>query len=346
MANLVIAAGPRATPRLVAFGYAAPADTETTFMFRPMMTLARVCSTLIFVGLVGLGAAAQQPARGGGGGRGQGPQTVPDGGFFFVQLSDTQFGFSNNDLDIVQDTANAEFAVATINRLKPAFVVVKGDLVNKPGDAAQMAEYRRIVGLVDAAIPVYHVAGNHDIENEPTVASLEAYRRATGPDRYTFRYGSVLGIVLNSTVIHSPLRVAGELAAQDEWLRAQLTSPRPAGVRHVVVFQHHPPFLERADEPDQYFNLPLVRRTPMLDLLRSNGVQLVVSGHLHRSAEATDAGLTSIVTGPVGRPLGGQSGFRIFVVTDESITSRYYGFGEMPYRIGPAPARGRAAADR
>lgn len=305
---------------------------------------ARVYATAVLASLLCIAAVAQQPARGGGGGRGLGPQTIPDGGFFFVQLSDTQFGFSNNDVDFVQDTANAEFAVATVNRLKPAFVVVTGDLVNKPGDVAQLAEYRRIVGLIDPGIPVYHVSGNHDVENEPTPASLAAYRETIGPDRFTFRAGSLLGLVLNSTIIHSPTHVADELAAQEQWLRGQLAGARPDGVRHLIVFQHHPAFLERADEPDQYFNLPLVRRTPLLDLLRSAGVQYVVAGHLHRSAEATDVGITSVVTGPVGRPLGGQSGFRIFVVTDDAITSRYYAFGEMPYRIGPAAARGRGGS--
>ncbi len=288
-------------------------------------------------------APAAGAARGAGPGRG-GPQTIPPGGFFFIQLSDTQFGFSNNDIDFVQDTVNAEFAIATVNRLKPAFVIVTGDLVNKPGDAAQMAEYRRITAKLDPSIPLYNVSGNHDIENEPTAASLAAYRKAVGPDYYTFRSGSLLGIVLNSTVIHSPTQVPGDLDAQDRWLRAELSKARPDGVRHVVVFQHHPYFLEKADEADQYFNVPLVRRAPMLDQFRGAGIQLLVSGHLHRSTEGTDAGLTSIVTGPVGRPLGGQSGFRAFVVTDDAITSRYYGLGEMPYRIGPAAARGQGPA--
>jgi predicted MPP superfamily phosphohydrolase len=287
----------------------------------------------------GSGAAPSAP-RGQGAG-GPGPQTVPEGGFFFVQMSDTQFGFSNNDLDFIQDTASAEFAVATINRLKPAFVIVTGDLVNKPGDAAQVAEYQRIMAKIDPAIPRYHVAGNHDVENEPTAASLAAYRKTFGSDYYTFRSGSLLGIVLNSTVIHSPQHVPDELAAQDRWVRDEVASARSSGARHVVIFQHHPWFLEKADEADQYFNIPLARRAPYLSLFREAGITRLVSGHLHRSTEATDAGLTSIVTGPVGRPLGGQSGFRIFVVTDTDITSRYYGFGEMPYRLGPPATRGR-----
>lgn len=49
--------------------------------------------------------------------------------------------------DFAQEAANFEFAIATANRLKPRFVIVTGDLVNKPGDAAQTAEYLRISQL-------------------------------------------------------------------------------------------------------------------------------------------------------------------------------------------------------
>jgi predicted MPP superfamily phosphohydrolase len=288
-------------------------------------------------------AGRPQGPGGAGPGRGAAPLTVPQGGFFFVQLSDTQFGFSNNDIDFIQDTVNAEFAIATVNRLKPAFVVVTGDLINKPGDAAQNAEYQRIMAKLDKAIPLYNISGNHDIENEPTAAALAHYRKLYGRDYYTFRHGSLLGIVLNSTVIHSPQHVPNELAEQDTWLRAEVERAKSSGAKHVIVFQHHPWFLEKADEADQYFNIPLARRTPLLDLFRASGIQYLVSGHLHRSTEATDGGLTTVVTGPVGRPLGGQSGFRIFVVTETDVTHRYYGLGEMPYRIGPPMARGQGA---
>ena len=55
--------------------------------------------------------------------------------FFFIQLTDPQLGMFTDNKDFVQETANFEFAVAAVNRLKPAFVVITGDLVNKPGDA-------------------------------------------------------------------------------------------------------------------------------------------------------------------------------------------------------------------
>src|SRR4051812_32928891 len=105
----------------------------------------------------------------------------------FLQMSDTQFGMYTKDVDFVQETANYEFAVANANRLKPRFVIVCGDLVNKAGDAAQIAEYKRISGKLDPAVKLYQVAGNHDVGNEPTPESLAAWREKFGRDYYSFR---------------------------------------------------------------------------------------------------------------------------------------------------------------
>jgi hypothetical protein len=135
-----------------------------------------------------------------------------DGASFFVQLSDPQFGMYANDANFVQETANFEFVVANVNRLRPAFVVVCGDLVNKPGDAAQIAEYRRIAGKLDQSIPLYNVAGNHDVGNEPTPASLAAYRHTFGPDYYTFQSGDLFGFVLDSSLIQHPEKAPEEAA--------------------------------------------------------------------------------------------------------------------------------------
>jgi len=253
--------------------------------------------------------------------------------FFFIQLSDPQFGMYSADKEFAQETANFEFAVATVNRLKPAFVVITGDLVNKAGDAAQIAEYERIKAKVSRGIPVYDMPGNHDVENAPTPESLAAYR-ARARDHYVFSHGGFTGVVLNSSLIHTPDKAAAEASEQIEWLHETLASARDAGARRIVVFQHHPWFLKSADEPDQYFNIPIVRRTPMLRLFRESGVRLVVSGHLHQNAGAVVNGLEAVVTGPVGKPLGdARSGLRIFLVADAGITHKYYDLGSLPTAI-------------
>jgi 3',5'-cyclic AMP phosphodiesterase CpdA len=269
--------------------------------------------------------------------------------FFFIQLSDPQLGMFTNNRDFTQDAVNFEFAVAAVNRLKPAFVVITGDLVNKPGDAAQITEYRRIVGKISPAIPVYNIAGNHDVENVPNPASLAAYEKVFGPDRFTFRHGGIVGIVLNSSVIHSPQESAVQLAAQDAWLRTELAKARAEQPRHIVVFQHHPWFIANAGEADQYFNIPIARRAAYLALFREYGVRYLFCGHYHRNAEARDGEIENVTSGPVGKPLGGaKSGLRVAIVRDDRIEHRYYELGDLPVTVelNPVAPKAKAAAAR
>src|SRR5687767_8739406 len=112
------------------------------------------------------------------------------GDYFFIQLADTQFGMFTSNRDFVQETANYEFVVANINRLRPRFVIICGDLINKETDPAQTAEYLRITAKIDKSIPLYAVAGNHDVGNEPTPELLAYYRKHFGPDRYSFVQGN------------------------------------------------------------------------------------------------------------------------------------------------------------
>lgn len=254
--------------------------------------------------------------------------------FFFIQLSDPQFGMFTGNKGFEQETANFEFAVATVNRLQPAFVVITGDLVNASGHKEQIAEYQRIVGMIDPAIPTYSLVGNHDIENVPTPESIAAYKEIFGSDYFTFRHDDFVGIALNSMLIHSPEHTAEELEEQKRWLKVELERARDEEARHIVIFQHHPWFLRSVDEPDQYMNIPSERRKGYLELFREFGVEYLFSGHLHNNAIARDGEIEAITTGPVGKPLGtGKSGLRVAIVRDNKIEHRYYHFGEIPNRI-------------
>jgi len=94
--------------------------------------------------------------------------------WFFAVLADPQIGMFAHDQNFAQETANFEFAVANLNRLHPRFVVICGDLVNRPGDPAEIAEYKRVLQKLDPSIPVYNVAGNHDVGDVPTPATIDA----------------------------------------------------------------------------------------------------------------------------------------------------------------------------
>lgn len=256
--------------------------------------------------------------------------------FFFIQLSDPQFGMFTNNADFAQESANFAFAVATINRLQPAFVVVTGDLVNKARDAAQLAEYKRLTAQVDAKTPVYNVVGNHDVGNEPDPTSLAAWKEQFGPDHYAFRYGNLVGIVLNSNLISAPQRAPRLYEEQEKWLREELGKAKTEGAEHIVVFQHHPWFVHMPDEPNSYWNIPLARRSQYLALFHESNVKYLFSGHYHRNAVGRDGDIEAVTTGAVGKPLGdGKSGLRIVVVSDNKLEHRFYDFGELPSRVDP-----------
>lgn len=273
-------------------------------------------------------AGAPRPA----GARAQAHETPP---FFFVQMSDPQFGMFTKDKDFAQETVNFEMALATMNRWKPAFVVITGDLVNKAGNVAQIAEFQRVRTKLNRAIPLYVAAGNHDVENEPTPATVAAYVRRFGRDYYSFTSHSLAGIVLNSTLIHKPEKAAELYEKQLAWLRGELQRLRASGARHVVVFQHHPWFLDNATEADQYFNIPAGRRSLHLGLFHEFGVKYLFSGHYHRNAAGRDGDIEMTTSGPVGMPLGDltQSGLRVVIVRDSGLSHRYYALGELPNQI-------------
>jgi DNA repair exonuclease SbcCD nuclease subunit len=249
----------------------------------------------------------------------------------FIQMSDPQFGMYTKDKDFAQETANFEFAIATANRLQPAFVVITGDLINKPGDAAQAAEYKRIASKLNPKIKLFSVAGNHDVGNEPTQESLAQYRERFGPDYYSFRVGDVAGVVLNSNLEKGAEKVPAEAARMESWFRNELEQVKLSGAKHIIVFQHISLFLKDANEKDAYFNIPKAVRERYLRLLHEYGVEQVFAGHYHRNELGRDGDLEMVTSAPVGMPLGGaKSGLRVVTVKDGTVTHKFYDFGDLP----------------
>jgi 3',5'-cyclic AMP phosphodiesterase CpdA len=257
------------------------------------------------------------------------------GPFFFVQIADTQLGMIESNEGWDQETDLFERAVVAINRLRPRFVIMSGDMVNQPvggpAHAAQAAEFQRIARGIDPAIPLLSVCGNHDLGNCPTPEALAAYRQEFGDDKYSFWVGGVCGVVLNSNLYWDPSGAPKEQARQKAWFAQRLKAAREAGAKQLLVFQHHSWFLEKPDEPDQYFTIPRVRRDPALALMREAGVRATFAGHYHRNAHGWDGDLEMITTSAVGQPLGSDpSGLRVVKVFEDRIEHAYYGLDDVP----------------
>ena len=156
--------------------------------------------------------------------------------FYFVQLSDTHWGFSGPKAN--PDAANTlKKAVAAVNSLeqKPDFVVFTGDLTHTTDDPklrrARMAEFRDIVSALTVK-EVRFMPGEHD-------ASLdrgEAYQEFFGKLYYTFDHKGVHFIALDN--VSDPNAAIG--AEQLAWLKQDLKQLRPG--TPIAVLTHRPLF--------------------------------------------------------------------------------------------------------
>ena len=112
--------------------------------------------------------------------------------FFFMQLADTQYGFWKQNQSWEEERDLARQTIAHINRLKPAFVVVCGDIVNAWPDSEekvqkdQFNDFKEDFQAIDESIPLVCVCGNHDVGNTPTRATIKQYTDQLGDDYLRF----------------------------------------------------------------------------------------------------------------------------------------------------------------
>lgn len=205
--------------------------------------------------------------------------------FTFVKMGDPQIGFT----DYQEDLARFERAVDQVNEMKPAFVVICGDLVNT-ANRKSFEDFNRAKARL--GVPCYCAPGNHDLGNDPTPASLKIYREFLGRDYFAFESHGCVFLVLNTQIWKSPL--PSETEAQDAWLEQQLSKAREKG-SPLFVIQHYPPFVKSPDETNAYFNLPRERRQELLTAFERSGVRAVLAGHTHTMTE-TAYGPVRIVT--------------------------------------------------
>jgi len=135
-----------------------------------------------------------------------------------------------------------------VNELRPAFVIVCGDLVNAHPDIypsldvkveeKQVEAFKEVMSELEDSIPLVCVCGNHDVGNTPTPEYMERYRKRFGDDYFSFWIRGIKCIVLNMQLYSDPSRAMEEYEAQNAWFRAELAEGK--GAAHVLVFGHIP----------------------------------------------------------------------------------------------------------
>ena len=234
----------------------------------------------------------------------------------FVQVCDTQLGMGGYEADKIR----FQLAVDAINALKVDWVVVCGDLVNNGNDDQAVADFKALAK--GFTMPVYLAPGNHDVGNEPTVESLERYRKLQGPDYYAATQHGLKLLIVNTQLWKAPVREESE--KHDAWFRAELEASEVAGTPTMIV-SHYPPFVATADEPDDYYNLPPEKRVTILAQVKAAGVKAWLAGHVHKNLVLDYEGMPVVASATTSRNFDGAPfGFRIWDLgTDGTLTHRY-----------------------
>ena len=251
----------------------------------------------------------------------------PESPWFFIQLTDPQFGMFDNNAGFEKETVLYEKAVTKINKLNPDFVVITGDFVNDKNSAAQIAEFKRITAIINQSIPVYYSPGNHDIGQIPDKESLKKYKKNYGSDRFSFKHNESTFIGFNTGLIKAKLEKPEQ--KQFNWLKKKLRQSQNS--QHIILFTHYPFFNKTLDEPTSYSNIDKEFREKYLRLFSKNRVSAVFSGHFHNNSLSSYGNLQLVTTSALGKPLGeASSGFRIVKVYRDKIEHEYYGLENLP----------------
>ncbi len=238
---------------------------------------------------------------------------------------------------------------ALVDSIKPAFSIITGDLVH---DALRVPEaeatgYYELFETEAARFPgpLYTVPGNHEIfgiERDKSHVSIDhplygraMYRHYRGPDYYSFNYGGVHFVGLNSVDIEDQSYYGHVDSVQAAWLVRDLAAV-PASTP-VVTFNHIPfftavetvnGFMDGPPAPTPItirgaveFRHTVSNAAAIIASIKGHPFPMALGGHMHVREQLRYEGVptrfyqTAAVVGPSDRAgLSFPSGFVVYRV--------------------------------
>ena len=227
-----------------------------------------------FLKLLGLGGVVYASGLAGvgrfGGAWAAQPATGSSGDFFFLQLSDTHWGFQGPANPDAATTLKRTVEVINQSPRQPDFIVFTGDLTHTTDDPAvrrtRMREFKEIVAPLKAK-SVHFMPGEHDA----SLDAGEAYRELFGAPNYSFDHQGLHFVALDN--VSDPKGAVG--SKQMEWLAADLA--RVDRDAPVVVLTHRPLF-------DLYaqWDWATADGGKVIDILQGHRHVTVFYGHIHQ----------------------------------------------------------------
>jgi len=215
--------------------------------------------------------------------------------FYFVHITDTHV---LNKLFDLNESSVKRFR-GVLDRvcsfsIKPAFIVVTGDLVEWGSGASGALNYQTFVDCLykkdnylyadlNFSIPVYTTPGNHDYCFNRNLINYHTYvdvSHIEDEDRYVVTWGDISLIFMDSgpnyyynISILFDWHGQGLSDCDIDWLEDEFSNCQS---KHKIVLMHHPAV---GEEDDLFIN----NRDEFVNLCEEYGVEIVLAGHTHNS---------------------------------------------------------------
>ncbi len=190
--------------------------------------------------------------------------------FFFLQLSDTHWGFKGAPNPEAATTLPKVVELINASPVKPDFVVFTGDLTHSVDDPKlrreRLGEFKAHVDKLNIKV-LKLMPGEHDA----SLDAGEAYREVFGPTHYAFEHKGVHFITLDN--VSDPKGAIGP--QQLEWFSAEL---QKVDVDAPLVVLTHRPLFDLYPEWDW----ATADGAKALELLERHKQVTVFYGHIHQ----------------------------------------------------------------
>ncbi len=234
--------------------------------------------------------------------------------FRFVQVSDTQ----PKEEDHWQRTSDS---IDIINSLKPAFVLMPGD-ITWSGTEDECKRMKRLLSKIK--VPLYLVPGNHDTMhtelNDPFADSktpeefhrrkMEIYNKYFGSDQWSFEYDDFQFVGFDVTKSWPKL-----LPKTKRWLKKTFSSSNKPYKFIVVHFINDQPF----NWDESYFKSTQTFNTDLDKIMDEAGAIGYMHGHNHFIQAYRDANTGRLVFSSASTTFNAKYGVMYFDVYKDSM---------------------------
>ena len=258
--------------------------------------------------------------------------------FTFIQISDFHLGDPRGIQTSIRQTLYERSLLRTVNEvnlLHPDFILMTGDLVyGQPIRGVYAQEYPKLYDILQKFDePTFLVPGNHDGINRIGEDGFTYWRHYFGPMNFSFNYGSVHFIGVNSFdmtprerfgLAFAPLYWGGAVSNEQlAWINNDLNQTTNA--TSTIMFLHHNPLWDCVNnslDGHHYTN-----QQGLLATIASHHIAFVLSGHVHWDSLNVVNGTTFITTTtPESSICKNDSywGYRLITVVNGTVASYNY----------------------